>query len=266
MSIFSKEALAGSHILITGATGGIGLETAIACAETGANVTLTGRNGEKLEKARQACVKANDNVKIFTCPADLADPLDRSRLTESARNELGPITGLVNAAGISGGNTLDQLEEADLRRVMELNYMSAILLTQDVYKDMMEHKQGAVVNVSSLSGLRGTHGGTSYAGSKFAMIGFTQSFALEAIEYGVRVNAVCPGYVDTEMGRNAIKRRGEKEGRRYEDQLKIAEEGIPSGRISTAEEVANSIVFLLTDAARNIVGESLKISGGVVMR
>ncbi|MFY4775695.1 SDR family NAD(P)-dependent oxidoreductase [Metabacillus sp. RGM 3146] len=266
MFIFSKEALSGQHILITGATGGIGFETSKVCVQAGANVTVTGRNEEKLREVKKECEKLNPEARVFVCPADLADPESRFRLVQSALDEIGTFTGLVNSAGIGGGNTLEKLEEKVLRKVMELNYTSTVLLTQAVYKNMLENKKGAIVNVSSLSGLRGTHGGTAYAASKFALIGFTQSFALEAIESGIRVNAVCPGYVDTKMGRDAIKSKGEKENRSYEEQLQAAKGTIPSGRLSTAEEVANSILFLLTDAAENIVGESLKISGGSVMR
>jgi len=98
------------------------------------------------------------------------------------------------------------------------------------------------------------------------LIGFTQSFALEAIQHGIRVNSVCPGYVETDMGASSIQTKGIREGRSFEEQYKIANESLPSGRISTPREVANTIAFLLTDAASNIVGESVKISGGSVMR
>jgi 3-oxoacyl-[acyl-carrier protein] reductase len=121
------------------------------------------------------------------------------------------------------------------------------------------------VNVSSLSGLRGTYGNSAYSASKFAITGFTQSFAVEAIEHNIRVNSVCPGFVDTDMGINAIKRKAGRESKSFEEKMKEVESGIPSGRITTAREVANTIAFLLTDAAENIVGESVKISGGSVM-
>ncbi len=259
---FHDKTLDGQHILITGATGGIGYAAAKAAVSAGARVTITGRNEEKLSEVRQAC----GEDKVFAVKADLTKPQARDQLVEFAANEFGPITGLVNSAGVGGGDIVESLSEDDLRGTMELNYFSLVELTQSIYKSMKENGKGAIVNISSLSGLRGTHGNSAYSASKFAVVGFTQAFALEAIEHSVRVNAVCPGYVDTEMGRNAIKSKGERHGRSYEEQLELAKESIPSGRLTSPEEVANTIVYLLSDAAENIVGESVKISGGSVMR
>jgi 3-oxoacyl-[acyl-carrier protein] reductase len=267
MTIFSKDALKDQHIIITGATGGIGWETALACAAAGANITITGRNEDKLVTLKGKCEKLNSNNSVHLFSADLDAEEERECLLTGAIDEIGPVTGLVNAAGITGGGVLEDLKEDDLRKVLELNFISTVLFTQLVYRHMLEKKpeKGAIVNVSSLSGLRGTPGSSAYAGSKFALIGFTQSLAVEAAERGIQVNAVCPGYVDTNMGRDSIARKGKKFGRSYEEQLKKAEAGIPSGRISSPEEVANTIVFLLTGAAENLVGESVKISGGNVL-
>jgi 3-oxoacyl-[acyl-carrier protein] reductase len=267
MTIFSKDALRGQHIIITGATGGIGWETARACAAAGANITITGRNEDKLVTLKGKCEELNPDISVHLYSADLDTQEERESLLGGALDEIGPVTGLVNAAGIAGGGVLEELKEDDLRRIMELNFFSTVLFTQLVYRNMLETtpEKGAIVNVSSLSGLRGTSGNSAYAGSKFALIGFTQSLAVEAAERGIQVNAVCPGYVDTKMGRDSIARKGKKFGRSYEEQLEKAEAGIPSGRISTPEEVANTIVFLLTGAAENIVGEAVKISGGNVL-
>ncbi|WP_347549722.1 SDR family oxidoreductase [Pseudalkalibacillus hwajinpoensis] len=267
MSIFKEDALKHDHILITGATGGIGYETAKAAVQAGAAVTITGRNEEKLNKLKRECEGLSNDAKIASIPADLMSEDDRSELIENAINQNGNITGLVNSAGIGGGDTLDKLTEEDLRRVMDLNYTATVLLTQAVYQRMrVEGQKGAIVNLSSLSGLRGTYGNTAYSASKFAITGFTQSFAHEAIQDGIRVNAVCPGFVDTEMGRNSIESKGKRENKSFEEELKAVEEAMPSGRITQPEEVANSIIYLLSTASENIVGESLKISGGSVMR
>ncbi|MCA1055033.1 SDR family oxidoreductase [Rossellomorea aquimaris] len=259
---FHEGTLEGQHILITGATGGIGYEAAKAAVEAGARVTVTGRNEEKLKRLKDEC--GGDRIHVVT--ADLTLREARTELADSAAGTFGPVTGLVNSAGIGGGDTVENLSDEDLRSIMELNYFSLVALTQIVYEGMKKERNGAIVNISSLSGLRGTHGNAAYSASKFAVTGFTQAFALEAIEHGVRVNAICPSYVDTEMGRNAIKSKGERHGRSYEEQLELAKESIPSGRLTSPEEVANTIIFLLSDAARNIVGESVKISGGSVMR
>ncbi|MBW3114261.1 MULTISPECIES: SDR family NAD(P)-dependent oxidoreductase [Bacillaceae] len=261
--LFHENTLKDHHILITGATGGIGYETAKVAVQAGARVTITGRNEEKLKKLKAEC---GNPSQVFLYKADLTSNEDREQLLSAATKHHGPITGLVNSAGIGGGDMVENLSEEDLRSIMELNYFSLVKLTQAVYHQMKDNQKGAIVNISSLSGLRGTHGNSAYSASKFAVTGFTQAFAHEAIEHKIRVNAICPGYVDTEMGRNAIKSKGEREGRSYEKQLEVAKDSIPSGKLTSPVEVANTIVYLLSDAAENIVGESVKISGGSVMR
>ncbi|WLR52773.1 SDR family oxidoreductase [Bacillus tianshenii] len=266
MNIFSNQALMNQHILITGATGGIGKATAIAAAQAGSSVTVTGRNKAKLADLAQQLNKTFPNITVTPLSADLTNKQERDSLVEDAVKHNGLITGLVNSAGIAGGTVLERLTEEDIRRIMELNYTATILLTQRVYEEMKKTEKGAIVNVSSLSGLRGTYGNSAYAASKFALIGFTQSFALEAIRSNIRVNAVCPGFVETEMGIAAIKRKAEREGRSFEEQWEKVHETMPSGRITKPEEVANTIIYLLSEAAENIVGESVKLSGGSVMR
>ncbi|MCP2035643.1 NAD(P)-dependent dehydrogenase (short-subunit alcohol dehydrogenase family) [Planomicrobium sp. HSC-17F08] len=266
MTIFSNDSLKQKHVLITGATGGIGYETAKVLAGMGARLTITGRNEEKLLELKQELIPLAGEENIFVKKADLTDQASREELVESSAQALGFINGLVNSAGIGGGGVVEELDEETVERVMDVNFKSTLFLTQLVYRNMLEQKEGDIVNLSSLSGLRGTHGNTAYAASKFAVIGWTQSMALEAIEHNIRVNAVCPGYVETEMAWNSIRKKAEKKGIPFEEGLKEAAAAIPSGRISTTEEVANTIAFLLTDAARNIVGETLKISGGNFMR
>lgn len=266
MSIFMRDALKHKHVLITGATGGIGYETAKVLAGMGARLTITGRNEDKLLELQQELIQVAGEGNIFAKTADLTNPESREELVASAEKALGFVNGLVNSAGIGGGGVVEELDEETVERVMDVNFKSTLFLTQLVYRRMLQNKEGDIVNLSSLSGLRGTHGNTAYAASKFAVIGWTQSMALEAIEHNIRVNAVCPGYVDTEMAWNSIQRKAEKKGISFEEGMKEAAAAIPSGRISTAEEVANMVAFLLTDAARNIVGEALKISGGNFMR
>ncbi|MBM7579565.1 SDR family NAD(P)-dependent oxidoreductase [Jeotgalibacillus terrae] len=264
--IFAQDGLEHQHILVTGATGGIGWHTVKELLKTGASVTAAGRNKDKLDELKSACEQEGIADKLLTVAADLNESGDRGKLHDQATEHAGPVTGLVNSAGISGGGPVEELSEEDMKKVMELNYFSTVALTQLIYPDMKKANSGAVVNVSSLSGLRATHGNTAYAASKFAVIAFTQAFAHEAAAHGVRVNAVCPGFVDTEMGRNAIQKKADRADRSFEEQMKIVEEGLPSGRITQPEEVARTIIFLLSDAAENIIGESVKISGGAVMR
>ncbi len=264
MSLYSSDAFKGEHILITGATGGIGSATAKTLVELGASVTLTGRDQGKLKELKEALERDYPQNDIHICACDLGDRKERKRLIDFALNKSGTITKLVNNAGIYEYGKVEDLTEESLNKIMSINYTSTVLLTQQVYEHMKTLKKGAIVNIASLSGLRGNIGNTAYVASKFALVGFTHCIALEAIQYGIRVNAVCPGFVDTNMGITVIDTKGENST--FEEKRKMVESGIPSGRITTPQEVANSIVFLLSDAAENIIGESLKISGGAVLR
>ncbi|WLD92516.1 SDR family NAD(P)-dependent oxidoreductase [Alkalihalobacillus sp. AL-G] len=266
MSIFAIDALEGRHILITGASGGIGSETAKTLVKMGAKVTLTGRDTKKLDLIKQELLEITPPGNVYIHIADLTNEQEQEQLVDCAEKELGIIYGLVNSAGASGGEVVEKINKDDLELIMELNYTATVMLSKTVYIRMKGNLEGKIVNVSSLSGLRGTYGNTAYAGSKFALIGFTQSFALEAIRNGINVNAVCPGYVNTAMARKAIEARAKRNGLEYEEQLKQAKEEIPSEHLTEPEEVASTIAFLLTDAAPNIVGESIKLSGGSVMR
>ncbi|MEI3613610.1 SDR family NAD(P)-dependent oxidoreductase [Pseudogracilibacillus sp. SO30301A] len=265
MDIFSKESMNGKHILITGATGGIGYETAKVLASMGASISLTGRNEIVLKELKEELLSITQSNKIFTQVADLTNDSERTSLIESCQKQHGDIYGLVNSAAISAGDVVEKLKKDDVINIMNINFISTLMLTQMVYKKMLKRREGNIVNVSSLSGIRGSFANTPYAASKFALIGFTQSMALEAIKSNIRVNAVCPGYVDTKMGREGIKRKALLKGVPFEEYLKTIENSIPSGRITKPKEVANTIAFLLTEASTNIVGESLKISGGSVL-
>ncbi|SDN38583.1 SDR family NAD(P)-dependent oxidoreductase [Alkalicoccus daliensis] len=266
MSFYSNSAFTNEHILITGATGGIGYVTSLALLKAGACVTVTGRNDEKLSRIKQEAHYHADASRMHVVSGDITVPNDRHRIVKEANDSFGPITGLVNSAGISGGDVVENIQEEEINEIMELNFTAQVMLSQLVFKQMKELQRGNIVNVSSLSGLRGTYGNTAYAGSKFALIGFTQSFALEAIDYGVRVNAVCPGFVDTSMAQHILEKKAAKAGISYEEQRNRTEEALPSKKITTPEEVADTILFLLTGASKNIIGESIKISGGSVMR
>ncbi|TVP82810.1 MAG: SDR family oxidoreductase [Alkalicoccus sp.] len=266
MSIFAANTFANDHIVVTGATGGIGYVTAMELLKTGAKVTACGRNEEKLNKLKQSAHYQAEGSHIHIVAGDLNNPEDREKIVQEARTHFGEITGLVNAAGITGGDLVEKIEENEIIHVLETNFTSQVMLSQLIYKEMKKERRGNIVNVSSLSGLRGTYGNTAYSGSKFALIGFTQSFALEAIEYGIRVNAVCPGFVDTEMARDILDKKAFRAGITYDEQLEAVKKDLPSGRITTPEEVASAILYLLSGASGNIVGESLKISGGSVMR
>lgn len=266
MGIFSDSACKGKHALITGATGGIGQATARLLAGMGAAVTITGRNEAKLEQVCQAIIEQQPDAVVTAIRADLTDDSERRELVEAAERHAGPISFLVNNAGAFQYGPLEDLTQEGIDGLMNINFTSTVLLSQLVYEGMKQRREGSIVNVSSLSGLRGVPGTIAYSASKFALIGFTHAFALEAIGHGIRVNAVCPGYVDTDMGHNVVNATAQAGNVSLEQRWQQVNAGIPSGRITRPDEVANTIAFLLSDAADNIVGEAVKISGGALVR
>jgi 3-oxoacyl-[acyl-carrier protein] reductase len=262
---FSEDALSGESVVITGATGGIGSSVAETVAATGASILATGRDTDRLDELEERLSEIDASGEIATHQADLTDEAERSELASEAE-QVG-VTMLVNAAGVTGSRTdFEDLSQQDVEEILDINYLATLRFTQELYSSMKDCSSGAIVNVASLSGLRGTYKSIPYCSSKFALVGFTQSLALEAVEHDIRVNAVCPGWVDTEMGREAIESKAEARGRGSDEQLERELEAIPSKKMSTPSDVANAVVYLLSDGSQNIVGESLKISGGSVLR
>lgn len=259
MSIFSNNALDGKHIIVTGASGGIGKAIVDTVKSMGALVTATGRDAEKL----YSFYGLDPNINVQPLDIDRVDLHDA--FIKQAISKFGNIYGLVNAAATFGRGPVDELEAEILEQTMHTNWFATVLFTQKIYRHMIPNKTGAIVNISSLSGLRGVHSNSAYVSSKFALVGFTQSLALEAIEHGIRVNAVCPGFVNTKMGVDAILDRATRNGISYEEQYEKLKKEIPAGKIIEPYEVANTTAFLLTDATFSIIGESIKISGGTVL-
>jgi len=268
MGVFDDESLADETVLITGATGGIGAETARILADMGASLALTGQKEQKLGAIESEIDDRQQPGRgVHAVAGDITIEEDRERIVREAIDAVGPVTGLVNSAGLGEArHPFETLDAEQVESLMEVNYTATLLLTQGVYEHMKERQEGAIVNISSLSGLRGVYQHIPYSAAKFALTGFTHSLAVEAIEHDIRVNSVAPGWVDTEMGREGMRTKAEAAGNSYEEQYEIEASKIPSGEFTDPREVANMIAFLLTDAAENIVGETVKISGGTVLR
>ncbi|WNC13441.1 SDR family NAD(P)-dependent oxidoreductase [Brevibacillus brevis] len=266
MTIFSNTAFRGKHALITGATGGIGSATAKLLASMGAAITLSGRNESRLESVSKEIRQQFPESTVHVIRADLTHQSERRKLVEGAVRQGGPISFLVNNAGAFQYEPMEELTQESMDSLIGINFTSTVLLTQLVYEGMKASGHGSIVTVSSLSGMRGLPGTISYSASKFALIGFTHALALEAIGHGIRVNAVCPGFVDTNMGHDVVSATAAAGNVSLEQRWQQVNASIPSGRITQPEEVANTIAFLLSDAAGNIVGEAVKISGGALVR
>jgi 3-oxoacyl-[acyl-carrier protein] reductase len=248
--------LTGKVALVTGASSGIGRATAELFAECGASVAINYHKNESGAEAARAKITDGGGHAI-TIQADVTRTRDIKALVERATHELGPIDILVNNAG-SLVERLKILELSEERwdEVINLNLKSAFLCSQAVAASMMERKSGSIVNLSSIAGRNGgALGSIHYSTAKGGLITMTKGFAKELAPYGVRVNAVSPGVIDTP----------------YHEQFSTPEAmkayvgGIPLGRVGTPEEVAKVIAFLASDAGSYLCGETIEINGGMLM-
>ncbi len=248
--------LTGKIALITGASSGIGQVTARLLAEHGASVVINYfRNEAGAENVHKTIADAGGRAHIIQ--ADVRRSADIKRLVASTVEELGPIDILVNNAGsLVERLRILELTEERWDEVMNLNLKSAFLLSQAVAASMMERRTGAIINVSSIAGRNGgALGSIHYSTAKGGLITMTKGFAKELAPYGVRVNAVSPGVIDTPY----------HETFSTPEAMKTFVGMIPLGRVGTSEEVARVIVFLASEDASHICGETIEINGGMLM-
>ncbi len=244
----------GKVALITGASSGIGRATAKLFAEQGASVVAVGRNEAELANLRDEVRDASGSIRIHL--ADVTETSQVDRLVSETVQHLLRIDVLVNAAGILKSGTLESTTLGDWDKMMNINARSLFYIMQKCLPHL-ESKKGNVVNVSSVTGTRAFPGVLAYCVSKAAVDHLTRCAALELAEKGVRVNAVNPGVVVTNLHK-----RGGMEDEAYEAFLENAKKTHPLGRPGEAEEVAELIYFLASDKARWITGATYAIDGG----
>lgn len=236
-------------ILITGASSGIGKATAIECSKLGATVIITGRNEERLQSTINE-LEGNGHQYVV---ADLLNSNDLDRLA----TEVPKLDGLVNNAGILITSPVKFIKEEDLSNVIQVNTIAPILLTQRLIKNKKMSKSSSIVFTSSISGLTiSFFGNAMYSTSKAAINGFVKNAALELATRKIRVNSVNPGMIKTNFSSDSVS----------EEQLKEDEATYPLKRYGKPEEVAYSIIYLLSDAAQWVTGTNLIIDGGISLK
>lgn len=238
------------NVFVTGSTRGIGLAIAHRFAQAGANIVLNGRSEISQELLAEF---ASYNVKVVSISGDVSSSVDAKRMIEQAIAELGSVDILVNNAGITNDKLMLKMTEDDFERVLKINLTGAFNMTQAILKSMMKSRQGAIINLSSVVGLVGNIGQVNYAASKAGLIGLTKSVAREVANRGIRVNAIAPGFIESDMT-DAIPEK-------MKDAM-IAQ--VPMKRIGTAEEVANVALFLAEQ--EYITGQVIAIDGGMTMQ
>lgn len=254
-----NEALAGKTALVTGGGRGIGEAVARRLAAAGARVAVCGRSRERV-----AAVAAELGGAAFEC--DLGDRAATDAFLARVKAELGRVDLLVNNAGAAVSAPLSRLDDATWDRMMEINATATFRLCRALVPAMIEAGWGRVVNVASNAGLTGYRYSAAYCASKHAVVGFTRAMAIDLAKTGVTINAVCPGWVDTDMAAEAVARIVEKTGRSSDDARAALVGMTPQERLIAPAEVAEAVAYLCSDAAGGVHGQTLVIDGGQVLK
>jgi ketoreductase len=259
----SSKRLAGKSAIVTGASRGIGAATAIALAQQGADVAILARSQRKLEELKEEINALG--VSCFAQVCDVADHESLEKFIADTGETLGPVSILVNNAGIYATQPLLHHSMDTWQQVINTNLTSAMWASRCLLPSMIEKGWGRIINISSISGKQGEPYGSAYSAAKFALIGLTQSTALEVARHGITVNAVCPGWVETQM---ALDQLQDKEWCQLNeiapaDSVEIARLSIPQGRFVQPHEVSALVAFLAGDEAGSITGQAINICGGL---
>jgi NAD(P)-dependent dehydrogenase (short-subunit alcohol dehydrogenase family) len=243
--------LNGKTALITGGGTGLGRAMALALAEAGADLALAARRMDKLEETA-AEIRALGR-RALTIALDLADEGSIPRCVETAERELAPLDILVNNSGISGAAWAADMSAAQWDEVLATNLRGAFLMCQAAGKSMIGRGSGAIVNVASVAGMVGIKMLAAYSASKGGLIQLTKTLALEWARHGVRVNALAPGYVLTDINRKMFE---------SEPGQRMIQTHIPLGRVGDPADLRGAVVFLASDASRFMTGSVLVLDGG----
>jgi NAD(P)-dependent dehydrogenase (short-subunit alcohol dehydrogenase family) len=257
----SMRPLSGRHALVTGGARGIGASIARALLEQGASVSLLGRNRHALDEA-VADMSAAGDVAGFA--ADVADP-DSVAAAFAAAASRGTIDILVNNAGQAHSAPFLKTDARMWRDMLSVNLEGTFLCTQAALPGMLDKGWGRIVNIASTAGLTGYAYVSAYCAAKHGVIGLTRSLALELATKGITVNAVCPGYTDTDMVKDTVANIVQKTARSPEQARAELAAGNPQKRLVAPEEVANAVVWLCLPQSAAMNGQAIAVAGGEVM-
>lgn len=257
----ADAALSGRHALVTGATRGIGANIAALLAAEGARVSLLGRDAALLGKVAAGLGGMDRAVAIF---ADVTEAASIKEAFATARRHFGPVHLLVNNAGQAVSAKFTDTDEALWNRLIGVNLTGTYLCTREAIPDMLQVGFGRIVNIASIAGLRGAAYVSAYVASKHAVIGLTRALALEYATRNITVNAVCPGYVDTDMVKHAIDNIRARTGRSEREVLATLTASNPQRRLIAPAEVSNAVLWLCRPGTEGVTGQSIVIAAGEV--
>ncbi len=244
--------LSGKTALVTGASKGIGRGIALKLAEHGANVAFTYLSSVEKGQALEAELSAF-GIKAKGYRSDASDFKASEELVNAIVSDFGSLEVIVNNAGITRDGLLMRMTEEQFNEVIRINLNSVFNVTKAAIRQLLKQKQGSIINISSVVGVKGNAGQANYAASKAGIIGFTKSVALELGSRNIRCNAIAPGFIETEMT-----------GVLNEETVKQWREAIPLKRGGTPDDVANAVVFLGSELSAYITGQVLNVDGGML--
>lgn len=245
--------LKGKCAIVTGASRGIGKAIAKKLASQGVNIVLNYRNSE--EKATEVESELKEfGVEVLKVKADISVLSEVEDLVNQAKEKFGKIDIMVNNAGITADKLILRMKEEDFNKVIDVNLKGVFNCLKCITPIMLRQKEGSIINISSVVGICGNAGQVNYAASKAGVLGMTKSLAKEVGTRGIRVNAVAPGYIQTDMT--------EALNDKYKTELM---KQIPLNRFGTAEDVADVVSFLADDNSKYVTGQCIHVDGGMVM-
>jgi len=245
--------LSGKKALVTGASGGIGGAIAKALHAQGADVALSGRNVEALEKLA-AAIGGETKERIYVVPGDLGTAEAADALIKAAEDAMGQVDILVNNAGLTKDGLFMRMKDEDWQVVQDVNLTAPFRLSRAAIKGMMKRRAGRIINITSVVGVTGNPGQANYCASKAGMIGMSKSMAAEVASRGITVNCIAPGFIATAMTEALT-----------DDQKAKINATIPAGTMGLPEDIAAAVVYLAADEAGYITGQTLHINGGMAM-
>ncbi|SMB98187.1 3-hydroxybutyrate dehydrogenase [Thermanaeromonas toyohensis ToBE] len=258
--MLDSKFLEGQVALVTGAGKGIGRAIAEALARAGARVGLGDIEWEAVEEVAAQIRQAGGEALPLALDVTIKEAC--SKAVESLVNEYGRLDIVVNNAGVSTMNWVKDMSEEEWDFNFKVNAKGVFLVSQAALPQMIKRKQGKIINIASMAGKRGVPLLAHYAASKWAVIGFTKSLALEVAKYGITCNAVCPGYVRTSMQERELVWEARLRGMTVEEVKAEYIRNTPLGRLEEPEDVAKVVLFLASPAADFITGEAIDVTGG----
>ena len=245
-----KVDLSGQTALVTGASRGIGKAIALGLGQAGAKVACIARNEEKLRETADAITAAGGTAVVYAC--DVTDSAAVQKVVDAVVQDWGQLDIVVNNAGITRDTLIPRMSDEEWDDVISTNLRSVFLFTRAASQVMMRSRRGRIINISSVSALMGNPGQANYSASKAGIIGLTQTVARELASRKVTVNAICPGFIATEMT--------DAMGPVVQDEVK---KRVPAKRLGEVEEIADAVLYLASDSGAYVTGQILTIDGGL---